>query len=262
MTDPACRNCGRALTGPYCAHCGQAERDSHPPTVAHFFHDAIHEFLHVDGKIFLTLAALFCEPGKLTAEYRAGRVASWVRPLRIFLIVIALQALISSGQGPLNHQVSVSHRSTGDLSVKIADDLRLFEDKEEHTPASDEELREFDHQFARVYGVVRYSSVAVFALVAWLLYRRKQPYFVSHLIAGLHFYSFWYALALVASIPARMNPAWKSLTALSAVYLFLMLRRLFHERWYWTLLKTIALYTLVYTTELGLGYAVVRWIEA
>lgn len=236
-------------------------RDGHPPTVGHFLHDLVHELAHVDGKIFLTLRALVFQPGKLTAEYWAGRVASWVRPIRIFLVIVALQVLISPGQGPLNHQVRVERSSTGNLSVTIAGDVRQFEEKEERVPASEEELREFSHKFEKAYAVVRYSSVLVFAAVSWLLYRRRQPYFVSHLVAGLHFYSFWYAIALLASLPARMNPVWNNLTVLSAAYLFLALRRLFHERWYVVLAKTAALYFLVFAAEFGLGYGVASWIE-
>ena len=256
-----CRNCGNVLTGAYCAACGQPERDGHPPTIGHFFHDLIHEFAHVDGKIFRTLQALFFQPGKLTEEYWAGRVYSWVRPIRVFLIIVALQALVSSGQGPLNHQVRVDRSATGDLSVNIASDLLRFEDKEEHMPASEQELSQFSHEFEKVYGRVRYSSVLVFAVLSWLIYRRQEPYFVRHLVAGLHFYSLWYAVALLAGLPARVDPVWNDLTLLSAIYLFFALRRLFRERWYVTMAKTAALYSFVFVTELGLGYAVAKWIE-
>jgi hypothetical protein len=256
-----CHNCGHVLTGAYCATCGQPERDGHPPTIGHFFHDLLHEVAHVDGKIFLTLKALFFQPGKLTEEYWAGRIYSWIRPIRLFLVIVALQALVSPGQGPLNHQIRVDRSATGDLNVNIASDILRFEDKEEHVPVSERELGEFSHEFQKVYGEVRYSSVLVFAVLSWLLYRRRQPYFVRHLVAGLHFYSLWYAVALLAGLPARADPVWNDLTLLSAIYLFLALRRLFHERWYVALTKTAALYSFVFVTELGLGYAVAKWIE-
>ena len=121
-----CRNCGSVLSGPWCAACGQPERDGHPPTIGHFFHDLIHELVHVDGKIFRTLHALFLQPGRLTEEYWAMRVYSWIRPIRIFLIIVALQALVSSGQGPLNHQLRVQRSVKGDLSVNIASDILRF----------------------------------------------------------------------------------------------------------------------------------------
>lgn len=78
-----CRNCDAVLTGPYCSQCGQAEADGHQPTITHFLHELVHEVEHLDGKIFRTLRLLLFRPGELTAEYRAGRVASLVRPVRI-----------------------------------------------------------------------------------------------------------------------------------------------------------------------------------
>src|SRR5580700_986689 len=151
-----CRNCGHVLTGAYCAACGQPERDGHPPTLGHFFHDVVHELAHVDGRIFRTLRALLFQPGKLTEEYWAGRVYSWVRPVRLFLIVVALQALVSQGQGPLNHQIRVGHSTAGDLSVNLAGDVLRFEDKHERVPASETEIQEFSHKFEKTYAVVRY----------------------------------------------------------------------------------------------------------
>lgn len=266
-----CRNCGQLLHGPYCAACGQPERDGHPPTVRHFLHDLFHEFLHVDGKIFRTLGALLFQPGKLTEEYWAGRVISWVRPIRIFLVMIFLHALISPGEGPLNHQILLDQSSGEGLRVNIASGVIASEaipsympwyaEQAEDTLASDADREKFSHEFEKTYAVIRYSSVLLFALAARLLYRRQQPYFVNHLIGGLHFYSFWYALAIVASLPARLNPFWNNLSVFAGLYLFMALGRLFHERWYVRLAKTVTLYLFVHLTELGLGYAAARWIE-
>jgi hypothetical protein len=261
-TDDKCRNCGSILTGEFCAHCGQAEHLGHPPTIAHFFHDLVHELLHVDGKIFLTLKALFFQPGKLTEEYWAGRVASWVRPLRVFIIVLAFQALVSRGQGPLNHQVQVKRSVlSGSLSVNIASDLWKIDEQEKSVAASDSEITEFSRKFEKGYTAVRYSSVLVFALAEWVLYRRRQPYFVNHLIAGLHFYSFWYVIAAFASPLGRISPVWNNLVTLSALYLFAALHRLFRERWFISFVKGSTLYLFVFLTEFGMGYAVAKWIE-
>ena len=121
----ACRNCGGPLTGAYCASCGQAEQDGHAPTLGHFLHDLFHEFVHVDGKIFRTLKALFFQPGKLTEEYWAGHVVSWIRPIRIFLIVAALHLLVSKGVGPLNFQVELERSPSGNLNVNLNNGTRI-----------------------------------------------------------------------------------------------------------------------------------------
>ena len=252
----ACRNCGQTLTGACCAACGQAERDGHPPRVGHFFHDLLHEFLHVDGTIFRTLKALFFQPGKLTEEYWAGHVVAWIRPIRIFLVVAAIHLLVSRGVGPLNFDVQLERAPNGELNVHI--DNGLSRSPVSNVP--EEQRREFFEKFEKTYDEIRYSSVLVFALASWLLYRRKQPFFVDHLIAGLHFYSFWYSIAMIAGLLARWQPALNGLATLSIVYLFLALGRLFHERWPIRLLKTLLLFALLLITELALGLAAGAWV--
>ena len=81
------------------------------------------------------------------------------------------------------------------------------------------------------------------------------------MIAGLHFYSFWYSLAVVASLPARWHPVFNGLNMLSSVYLFLALGRLFQEHWLLRILKTLALFALVLTTEGALGLAAASWVS-
>jgi hypothetical protein len=267
-----CRNCGRVLYGDYCAACGQPERDGRPPSVTHFIHDLIHEYLHVDGKIFRTLGALFFQPGRLTQEYWAGHVVSWVRPFRVFLVILSLHLLVSPGAGPLNHQIIV-HRSSAGKGLKanivsglidsevIASYVPWFAQQEEGRLASEKERERFSHEFEQVYAVIRYTSVLVFALSGWLLYHRQQPYFVYQLIGGLHFYSYWYAIAMLAGLLARLNPLWNNLSIAACVYLFLALGRLFGERWYVRLWKTATLYLFVHLVELGLGYTAIKWIE-
>jgi hypothetical protein len=239
---------------------GQAERDGHAPTLGHFFHDLAHEFLHVDGTIFRTLKALFFQPGKLTEEYWAGHIVSWVRPVRVFLIVVALHLLVSTGVGPLNYQLLLNRKPNGDLNLAFGTKVQGIAVQKGSTPVPEAERREFFEKFGHAYATIRYTSVVAFALASWLLYRRRQPYFVSHLIAGLHFYSFWYALAMLVSVPARWSPDWNPLSLISGVYLFLALGRLYRERWYLRLFKAMVLWVFLIATELGLGLAAGWWV--
>jgi uncharacterized protein DUF3667 len=256
--DHQCRNCGHKLTGPYCAACGQAAHDGHPPTLRHFLHDLLHESMHVDGTIFRTLKALFIQPGKLTEEYWAGHIVSWIRPIRIFLVIAALHLLISTGVGPLNFRVSVIRTAHGDLHLSVSGGGAV-DAPAGSAPVPEAERRKLLGKFEAAYHEIRYLSVLLFALGVWLAYRRKQPYFVNNLILSLHFYSFWYALAIVADLAARWHVFLRDLSFLAPLYLFLALGHLFHERWYVRLGKTILLSAFLLAIELGLGLAAGWW---
>lgn len=79
-----CLNCGTAVHLNYCANCGQETR-LHVPSAREFIHEFITHYIAVEGKLWRTLKLLLFKPGVLTNEYLAGRRASYIVPLRIFL---------------------------------------------------------------------------------------------------------------------------------------------------------------------------------
>jgi hypothetical protein len=68
----ACTNCGAVLADNYCASCGERQPGHHDLSVGHFVHDVVHEFVHLDSKLFRTLRLLVARPGFLTEEYLQG----------------------------------------------------------------------------------------------------------------------------------------------------------------------------------------------
>src|SRR5215212_7458680 len=88
-----CTNCGADAADIFCARCGERQPGHHDLSVGHFAHDVVHEFVHLDSKLFRTLRDLVTEPGFLTAEYFAGRKSRYIAPLRLFLALFALQFL-------------------------------------------------------------------------------------------------------------------------------------------------------------------------
>jgi hypothetical protein len=85
--DPAathCGNCGAPLGGAFCQTCGQ--KVVGPDVSLHeFFHEAVEELAHFDGKIVQTLRLLLTQPGMLTREFLDGRRVRYISPLRVYL---------------------------------------------------------------------------------------------------------------------------------------------------------------------------------
>jgi hypothetical protein len=103
-----CRNCGGALASPYCGQCGQQDRPINPSLFS-LVGEAIAEASDVDGKLLRSVRFLFTRPGFLTNELFAGRRASYVSPLRLYLVfsvilfavsaVVANRALVMPSEG-------------------------------------------------------------------------------------------------------------------------------------------------------------------
>src|SRR5438128_27409 len=85
-----CTNCG-GPSSDYCVRCGERQPGHHDLSVKHFAHDVVHEFVHLDSKLFRTLRDIVTKPGFLTEEYFAGRKSRYIAPLRLFLTLFALQ---------------------------------------------------------------------------------------------------------------------------------------------------------------------------
>lgn len=118
--DKACLNCKAEVTGRFCSICGQENlepRESVRELTVHFFND----ITHFDGKFFSSLKYLFTKPGFLSAEYAAGRRASYLNPVRMYLFTSALFFLVYfsffSGTG-FRKWSETSNKGTGSLRPK------------------------------------------------------------------------------------------------------------------------------------------------
>ena len=88
-----CLNCNAQLQGKYCHICGQENiepKETAWHLVSHFFQD----ITHFDGKFFNSLKLLMLRPGFLSKEYVAGRRASYLNPIRMYVFTSAFFFLI------------------------------------------------------------------------------------------------------------------------------------------------------------------------
>lgn len=88
-----CKNCGTELQGMYCHNCGQYALDVEQPFwkyVLQYFEN-VYQF---DGKVWVTLWMLFRRPGFLTTEFNAGKIASYVHPMRLLMFITVLFFLL------------------------------------------------------------------------------------------------------------------------------------------------------------------------
>ena len=128
-----CKNCGTKLDGMYCYQCGQYALDIEQPFWKYIlqYFENVYQF---DGKVWLTLYYLFRRPGFLTCEFNAGKINSYVHPLRLFMFLSCLFllfffSLIPSNPGDIG--VSMTDERADSSKVTVGDvlvDVQLSED--------------------------------------------------------------------------------------------------------------------------------------
>jgi Protein of unknown function (DUF3667) len=247
----ACANCGAQLQGPYCQACGQKAASAHLG-LHEVLHEVTHEFLHLDGKIFRTVKLLITKPGQLTLDLVAGRRMRYVGPLRLYLtaslLFFLLLTVLPGGRNSVLN-VNVSTQPGRGWTARMGP---VQEKRQEPLSPEGERLREeigerIIHNLPRVV----FALVPMSALLTFAFYRRRQPYYVSHLYYSVHMHSFVF-LAGAANVLLSRAGTLGDLLALAngawfGAYHFLALKRFFGESWARTLWKgtTIAVLYLV-----------------
>jgi len=226
-----CSNCASTLHGHYCAHCGQPD---HPldPTLGHLLHEATHEFLHLDGKILATLKALVFFPGRLSAEFLAGKRARFIGPIRLYLTMSVLFFLL------MGYSTDKSFKS--DSKVQADTEIHISE-KDSHFSQwlnrsiahALEDPRAFRHEMMANSSHVMFFLVPVFALILRLIYLKRSLRYPAYVYFSLHVHAFFYfAFVLMMLIGLlkmdRLDSAigWALFFGLPA-YLFRAMRRVF-----------------------------------
>ncbi len=92
-----CKNCGTELKGVYCHQCGQYALDLRQSFGSHIL-EYIANTYQFDQKIIPTVKQLFRRPGFLTNEFMAGKINSYVHPLKLnmFLLLIVMVVFVFS----------------------------------------------------------------------------------------------------------------------------------------------------------------------
>jgi hypothetical protein len=223
----SCITCGHEASGSFCASCGEKRLEGHDFSLKHVLAEAGEAFFHIDSKVFLTLKTLLTRPGKLTAEFFAGRRKPYMSPLQTFFVCNLLFFLLQPLTGleilaPALRVFDNDHSTTQSLI-----DQRL---EHKHLSRSNpQEFEEFSLSFAHNSHLQAKSMILVMALMLSLImaiiYFPKRRYFSEHIVFCLHAYAWWLlwvlailtvmALAFVSSRLAGHQLGIRSIDALA-----------------------------------------------
>jgi hypothetical protein len=246
----SCADCGTAVSGNYCPACGQETRIE-TPTVRHFLHEFIDQYIALEGKLGRTLRTLLLRPGQLTLDYVEGRRQRYVRPLKFYLtisvIFFGLLGVLPDANNPFLDLGSDNKPAivieAGKPSAQPAagstpsekgpaPEPGSFEDKLEKSAAEFNKLSGADQRrtvrqkLADDAPYAMFFLLPYFALLLKWFYRKQKLRYGVHLLFSLHLHSFAFIALAVGFIPL---PALfrRGLEIVIAVYVFMALRRVY-----------------------------------
>lgn len=183
-----CPNCGARLTGPYCTGCGQKVRPINP-TMGHFLHELAQEVLNFDGKIFRSVWLLLTRPGFLTQEVLAGRRASYVAPVRLYLVF----SIAYFGIATLAPTAGDFGLDTASQDNERAAELQTLAAHRDQLIAVVSDISE--HWIPRAMFVL----VPLFAALVMLLSGHRENHYPQHLYFALHTHAAWFFAGVVSA---------------------------------------------------------------
>lgn len=229
-----CANCGDRTPGRFCRHCGQARRVVHV-SLREMVADFVDDQLTLNSRLPRTVAFLLVRPGYLTREYLRGRIASYVRPLRLYLgtsvlffLVFAFAARLGNWVGGDVIRVRTTTDSTAGAAGRVqAETLRRHADSRRASvrPAPPQKEAVVFHgmgafgdtlnvKYQRLKQMeprqrrdvlldavqeqlprLMFAMLPVFALLLKLLYLRSGRFYVEHFVFALHFHAFAFLLS-------------------------------------------------------------------
>lgn len=276
-----CLNCDHAFgdSSLFCSQCGQKIQ---PLRVSLFdllcdFADSMFQF---DSKFFRSVRSLFWRPGFLTAEYLAGRRASYLRPVTLFLIVVGIFFL--GAQWAANQTVDpmeLQPDENGNVQIEPMLGIQLNFTVDELTAlksATVEDIRETimpdvieegtwqEYVFLKLIKLAQADGIFAFrqrftdassrsvvllipmlALLIKLFHLRKRVYFVESVIFCLHLHTFFFSLLtlifLLPSANAVRLPAMLTIAVIFWIYTALALSRTFEPRLWLAYVKSATL---------------------
>ena len=164
-----CANCRTPLAGEFCGHCGQKVKPL-DPTLRELAGDVLGEVTDVDSKLLRSVRYLFTRPGFLSRQHAEGRRASYVSPVRLYLVFsvafFAAASLVAQREGMLTETTAT----------------------EAALPASSQET--FETWLPRIMFVL----VPLCGLCVMVFTRGARRHYPAHFHFSLHLHAFWFAL--------------------------------------------------------------------
>ncbi len=163
----------------YCYQCGQYALDIEQPFWKYIlqYFENVYQF---DSKVWLTLYYLFTRLGFLTREFNAGKINSYVHPLRLFMFLSCLFflfffALIPSSLDSINWSVEGEVGESAEIS---AEDVVLQMD-----------LSKDVIDFWYDLPIILLLLIPVFALLLKLFFRKEKMPYMKHYAFAQHLHS-------------------------------------------------------------------------
>lgn len=256
-----CKNCNAEVNGKYCAYCGQKVYTDEDKSVKKLFGEAVHFITHFEGKFFTTLKTIFRHPGKLSRDYSNGLRQKYYKPVSLYLLLVVLYLVF-----PLFSGLNMEMKYYKNVNLTGAYINGQIEKKIQEENLTEAQLTEKFHQKSQSTSKVLLLLLIPFTVpLLWLLYFYKKRHLFDNFILATEI-NIFYLLAFYLLFPPlylaiiRITNAYLTENRISLIlsvvfilYVSVLFRKVFMERWWVALVKGF-LFVFLHTAMLTIIY--------
>jgi len=232
-----CANCNTELHGKFCSNCGQKKFSTHDLTISKFVLNFFEDFFKFDSNVFRTIKCLLFKPGVLSNEYMQGRIASYVKPLKLFVFTCVVVFFLGQYVSKEDYTFPVTDFNFFDAKIE-----KLTVEKNISREAF---IEKFNANYLSKLPFYFLIVVVVSTLVQALIFIRQKKVIAAHLIFSLHFYTAILIFSLMESLFDRLGDFshYFFFSILPLVYLFFAIKTFYHKNNLTAIIPTVFLYT-------------------
>ncbi|EDY82329.1 hypothetical protein VDG1235_1949 [Verrucomicrobiia bacterium DG1235] len=242
-----CRNCDHSLNSNYCPNCGQRNLDFRRDWRG-LIGEYASSFLNIDGKITRGIIQLLFRPGLSTQLFLAGKRASQIPPLRLYLFASLMFFLwFTNQQGDLIFNSSDPEQTQAKIDYAQTEGQPEFAKefaKKLENPAAVQAT--FNTWLPRVFLL----GVPLLALASRILFFKREYVYLEHIIISMHLQTFLLLWIFLVGIFSNLvglihSPTgglfWNVFIWWIQLYPVFALKRIFQLSWLKAIGTTIAL---------------------
>lgn len=261
-----CANCEAVVAGRFCASCGQDAR--HRLTVTEFGQQVAGGLLNLDSRLWRTLRDL-AVPGRITAEYLAGRRVRYLPPVQTYLVAALLFfSILPSGTSAMLTDGAYRATIRAEAAAEGIDfDARHARERSRNL-VWEEERAAFEQRAAK-FSLLMFALLPLLALALYATHFSSPLLYLEHLVFTFHLQTaVWLVLGLQLGVERLLLalwwpplPAWAWLVTplLLFGYAIAALRRVTDATWSATTLRAVGVLA-AYLLLLGSLGATTEWL--
>lgn len=179
-----CSNCQAPSRGAACMNCGQKRYREENLSLRHVLRLAFREMLTMDGRWWGTMRRLFFQPGQLTLDFLEGRRLRNIHPVQLYLFCLMIM-IFSAGRSLTSLDSLIRKDATGKFKAMMDGQAK----KAGQEPGVF--IFERNERLQTLYkGGLIAGDLLLVGPLFFLLFRRRWPYLLQHIVMAVHYTSF------------------------------------------------------------------------